>query len=174
MNKPILNSLGRNLQNLRLAQGLSLSKLAQDAGIAKSNLSKIEQGDGNPTLETIWRLAVQLQVPFGDLVASIQSPLGENGVQVKLIDQGSDNPRVDVYWVSCAPNTIKQSEPHLTGTKESITIISGAIQAGESDRLQQLAAGETLTFSADKPHCYQTGDLWATLLMVITYPKQES
>ncbi|NLQ16211.1 helix-turn-helix domain-containing protein [Marinomonas sp. M1K-6] len=174
MNKLILNTLGRNLQNLRLAKGLSLSQLAQNAGIAKSNLSRIEQGDGNPTLETIWRLAMQLKVPFGDLVASIQSPLGENGVQVKLIDQGNDNPRVDVYWMSCAPHTIKRSDAHFTGTTESITLISGAIQAGENDNLHDLALGASLTFSADKPHSYRTGDLWATLIMIITYPKQET
>lgn len=173
MNKPILGSLGRNIQNLRMTKGLSLSQLAQDAGLAKSNLSRIEQGDGNPTLETIWRLAVQLNVPFGDLVASVESPLGENGVQVRLIDQGDDNPRVDVYWMSCAPNTIKQSEPHIAGTTEAITLISGKLLAGENDDLRHLEIGKTHTFAADVPHRYQTDDSWATLMMVITYAKQE-
>ena len=64
----MLATLGRNLQKLRLDKGLSLSKLAADAGIAKSNLSRLEQGTGNPTIDTIWRLAVQLDVPFGSLV----------------------------------------------------------------------------------------------------------
>lgn len=173
MNKPILGSLGRNIQALRMAKGLSLSQLALDAGLAKSNLSRIEQGDGNPTLETIWRLAVQLNVPFGDLVASVESPLGENGVQVKLIDQGEDNPRVDVYWMSCAPNTIKESEPHIVGTTEAITLISGNMVAGENNDLHPLEIGKTHTFSADVPHSYQTDATWATLMMVVTYPKQE-
>jgi len=173
MEKPNLDILGRNLQTLRLKKGLSLSQLAQDAGIAKSNLSRIEQGDGNPTIETIWRLAVQLNVPFSDLIARVPASLDENGIQVKLIDQGTDNPRVDVYWMSCAPHTTKLSEPHITGSTESITIISGELFAGEEQDLQKLSAGDTFTFSADKSHCYQTGDLWTTLIMVITYPKQE-
>ena len=172
MNKPILGSVGRNIQTLRTAKGLSLSQLAQDAGLAKSNLSRIEQGDGNPTLETIWRLAVQLDVPFGDLVASVESPLGENGVQVRLIGQGEGNPRVDVYWMSCAPNTIKQSEPHIAGTTEAITLISGQLLAGENNDLHHLDLGKVHTFAADVPHSYQTDDSWATLMMVITYAKQ--
>ncbi|RBP85663.1 XRE family transcriptional regulator [Marinomonas rhizomae] len=172
MNKPILGSLGRNIQRLRMAKGLSLSQLALDAGLAKSNLSRIEQGEGNPTLETIWRLAVQLDAPFGDLVVSVESPLGENGVQVRLIDQGEGNPRVDVYWMSCAPNTIKLSEPHIAGTTEAVTLISGQLLAGESNDLHDLEIGKVHTFAADVPHCYQTADSWATLMMVITYSKQ--
>ena len=172
MNKPVLGSLGRNIQKFRMAKGLSLSQLALDAGLAKSNLSRIEQGEGNPTIETIWRLAVQLDVPFGDLVASVEFPLGENGVQVRLIDQGEGNPRVDVYWMSCAPNTIKQSEPHIAGTTETITLISGKLLAGENDDLRQLDIGKAYSFAADVPHRYETDDSWATAMMVITYANQ--
>lgn len=172
MNKPILGSLGRTIQTLRMAKGLSLSQLALDAGLAKSNLSRIEQGEGNPTIETIWRLAVQLDTPFGDLIASLESTVGENGIQVRLIDQGLDNPRVDVYWMSCAPNTVKQSEPHIAGTTETLTLISGALLAGENDDLRQLEIGKAHTFAADVPHTYQTGDEWAMLMTVITYAKQ--
>jgi transcriptional regulator with XRE-family HTH domain len=173
MNRPVLGSLGRNIQKLRLAKELSLSQLAQNAGLAKSNLSRIEQGNGNPTFETIWRLAIQLDVPFGDLVASEEPLFGEKGVQVRLIGQGDGNPRVDVYWMSCAPNTVKQSEPHLAGTTETLTLISGKLLAGENNDLRDLDIGKAYTFPADAPHHYQTGDTWATLMMVITYSKQD-
>jgi len=87
MNKPILGLLGRNIQTFCMAKGLSLPQFVRDAGLAKSNLSRIEQGDGNPC--------------------------------------------VDVYWMSCALNTIKQSEPHIAGTTETVTLISGKLLAGE-------------------------------------------
>ena len=89
-----LSTLGQHLQRLRQERGLSLSQLAAAAGIAKSNLSRLEQGNGNPTLDTIWRLAVQLNMPFGTLVAPITVPLGEDGVQVRLIDQGQEGRQV--------------------------------------------------------------------------------
>ncbi|WP_067095044.1 helix-turn-helix transcriptional regulator [Marinomonas atlantica] len=173
MENPNLSSLGHNLKTMRLAQGLSLSQLASNAGIAKSNLSRIEQGEGNPTIETIWRLAVQLSVPFGDLIAGTHEFLGENGIQVKLVDQGSDDPRVDVYWMSCAANTKKMSEAHTNGTIEQLTLISGELFVGPSDALQRLTAGDTYTLNADQPHCYQTQEKAAALMLVITYPNQE-
>lgn len=173
MDNVIFNTLGRNLQSLRLAKGLSLSQLALDAGIAKSNLSRIEQGSGNPTIDTIWRLATQLDVPFGSLVVSVNTPISDDGVQVKLIEQGSDNPQVDAYWMSCAPNTSRLSEPHTQGTSETITVISGQLEVGPEQETETLMAGESCRFSADKTHVYKTGDLWTTLLVTITYAKRE-
>ncbi|SBT17075.1 HTH-type transcriptional regulator SinR [Marinomonas gallaica] len=173
MENPNLNSLGHNLKTVRLAQGLSLSQLASNAGIAKSNLSRIEQGEGNPTIETIWRLAVQLNIPFGDLIAGTHEFLGENGIQVKLIDQGSDDLRVDVYWMSCAAHTMKMSEAHTDGTTEQLTLISGELFVGPNDALQRLTAGDTYTLNADQPHCYQTQEKAATLMLVIKYPNQK-
>lgn len=174
MDKPMLATLGRNLQKLRLSKGMSLSKLAAEAGIAKSNLSRLEQGTGNPTVDTIWRLAVQLDVPFSRLVASVNTPFGNDGVQFKLIEQGSDNPQVDAYWMSMAPNTERISEPHSVGATESVTVISGQLEICTDGNSTILNAGDRFSFAADKAHDYRTGELWSTLLLTITYATQES
>ncbi len=173
MDKATLDTLGRHIQSLRLARGLSLSQLASDAGIAKSNLSRLEQGNGNPTLDTIWRLSLQLQVPFGNLIAPVSALVGESGVQVRLIDQGKDNPPVDAYWMSCAPFTERKSEAHAAGTVESITLISGQLEVGIAGESKRLTAGQSHKFSADQPHLYRTGESWATALLTIVYQSAE-
>ena len=169
MDKRSLATLGQHLQSLRMARGWSLSQLAAGAGIAKSNLSRLEQGNGNPTLDTIWRLAVQLGVPFGTLVAPISVPLGEEGVEVRLLDQGKESPQVDAYWMRCAPHTVRRAEPHTPGARESLTLISGRLEAGPEGDTTVLSAGETLNFPADRPHLYRTHDAWATLLLTVIY-----
>lgn len=173
MDKPTLETLGRHLQSLRLARGLSLSQLAADAGIAKSNLSRLEQGSGNPTLDTIWRLSLQLKVPFGDLIAPVNVPVGDHGVTVRLIDQGTDIVPVDAYWMSCAPFTERKAEAHAAGTSESITLISGQLEVGTAGNTKLLRAGESFRFAADEPHLYRTGESWATALLTIVYQKVE-
>ena len=169
MDKRSLATLGQHLQSLRVTQGWSLSQLAAAAGIAKSNLSRLEQGNGNPTLDTLWRLAVQLGVPFGTLVAPISVPLGEEGVEVRLLDQGKDSPQVDAYWMRCAPHTTRRAEPHTPGAQESLTLISGRLEAGPEGATTMLSAGDTLTFAADRAHLYRTHDTWATLLLTVIY-----
>lgn len=173
MDRLSLETLGRHIQSLRMARGWSLSGLAAAAGVAKSNLSRLEQGNGNPTLDTIWRLAVQLNVPFGNLVAPIRVPVGDAGVQVRLVDQGADDPRVDAYWMSCAPNTTRMAEGHTPGSVESVTVISGQLEVGVTGHSQYMKAGGSHAFAADKPHLYRTQDAWATLLVTIVYPKGE-
>lgn len=172
MNQSTLNILGRHLQKLRQDKGVSLSQLAAGAGIAKSNLSRLEQGNGNPTLDTIWRLAKQLDVPFGQLVHPLSSSVGENGVEVRLIEQGQGVPNVDAYWMSVAPNTLREAEAHATGTKETIMLISGSLEAGNMGSTQLLQAGQSITFNADLSHVYKTQDDGATCLITIVYHKE--
>ncbi|GFD95220.1 hypothetical protein KUL156_00960 [Alteromonas sp. KUL156] len=172
MNQSTLNILGRHLQKLRLDKGVSLSQLAAGAGIAKSNLSRLEQGNGNPTLDTIWRLAKQLDVPFGQLVQPLSASVGEKGVEVRLIEQGQGVPNVDAYWMSVAPNTLREAEAHATGTEETITVVSGALEAGNVGNTHLLHPGQSAVFSADLPHIYQTRDAWTTCLITIVYHKE--
>ncbi|MBZ5486201.1 helix-turn-helix transcriptional regulator [Halomonas aquamarina] len=174
MNQDALLTLGKHLQTLRQARGFSLSQLAGAAGIAKSNLCRLEQGNGNPTLDTIWRLAAQLKVPFGTLVAPIQVPLDDNDVQVQLIDQGQDAPSVDAYWMHCAPHTARHAEAHPPGTRETLTLVSGHLEAGPKADTVLLSPGETITFPADRPHLYRTQAESATLLVTIIYGHEDA
>ncbi|MDH4573784.1 helix-turn-helix domain-containing protein [Salinicola acroporae] len=176
MDEIALETLGRHLQALRQAQGLSLTQLAAQAEIAKSNLSRLEQGIGNPTIDTLWRLAKQLGVPFGTLVAPVATPVEENGVSVHLVEQSHhqrhDEPAVDVYLMRCAPGTIRQAEPHPPGTRETLQVIEGRVSVGPAGESRQLAAGEIFTFAADRPHDYRVSDMGATLLVTIVYARE--
>jgi transcriptional regulator with XRE-family HTH domain len=177
MDEISLETLGRHLQALRQARGLSLTQLAAQAEIAKSNLSRLEQGAGNPTIDTLWRLAKRLGVPFGTLVAPVATPVEENGVSVRLIEQSHhqrhDEPAVDVYLMRCAPHTCRRAEGHAAGTRETLQVIEGQIAAGPTGAERHLAAGELFTFRADRPHDYRTSDVAATLLVTIVYAKED-
>lgn len=96
-------------------------------------------------------------------------PLGEDGVQVRLIDQGKDVPPADAYWMRCVPHTLRHAEPHSPGTQESLTLISGRLEAGPEGATTQLGPGDTITFPADQPHLYRTHAAEAILMMAITY-----
>ena len=62
--------LGERLLQLRELRGQSVSSLAQEAGIAKSYLARLERGDvQNPGLGTINSIAAVLQVSLAQLFA---------------------------------------------------------------------------------------------------------
>jgi transcriptional regulator with XRE-family HTH domain len=62
------NALGRNVRALRLRHALSQEALADSAGIGRRQISEIERAVSNPSLETIAKLAMALQVRPGELL----------------------------------------------------------------------------------------------------------
>lgn len=56
------NQIAGNIRGFREKRGLTLTGLAELTGIGKSTLSNLERGSGNPTIETLWRLAQVLGV----------------------------------------------------------------------------------------------------------------
>lgn len=67
MTQPI-SVIAKSLVRERARTGLSLAEVARRAGIAKSTLSQLESGNGNPSLETLWSLCVALDIPFAGLL----------------------------------------------------------------------------------------------------------
>lgn len=61
--------IGKRVQELRLQKGLSLSELAERAGVAKSYLSTMERDiQSNPSIHFLEKIAVVLEVPVESLL----------------------------------------------------------------------------------------------------------
>ena len=65
---PILVTIGAHVRRLRKSRGLTQALLAQTVGINPNLLGRIERGDQNPTVLTLWKIAEGLGVTLGDLV----------------------------------------------------------------------------------------------------------
>lgn len=70
MNKTLTElkaDLAFNLKTIRLQQGIAQEKLALEADVDRTVVSKIERGVTNPTLEILLRLANRLNVELVEL-----------------------------------------------------------------------------------------------------------
>lgn len=59
--------LGRRVRDLRTAQGWTLEQAARQAGLARSTLSKIENGQMSPTYDALKKLATGLRISVPQL-----------------------------------------------------------------------------------------------------------
>lgn len=59
--------LGQRVRDLRKAQGWTLEQAATQAGLARSTLSKIENGQMSPTYDALKKLAIGLQISVPQL-----------------------------------------------------------------------------------------------------------
>jgi transcriptional regulator with XRE-family HTH domain len=60
-NKKLLQRFGYHLRELRQAAGLTQEELANDADIPINQVGRIERGEINPTLSTLYALSVALK-----------------------------------------------------------------------------------------------------------------
>lgn len=82
--------LGARVRELRKAQDWTLEQAANQAGLARSTLSKIENGQMSPTYEALKKLAVGLQIS----VPQLFTPPSHNQVNGRMVTtlagKGSD------------------------------------------------------------------------------------
>ena len=64
-------ALGDQVVKLRQKRGLSLERLAYEAGISKGNLSDIENGKKDPRLSTLLLIASGLDISVSSLLKSL-------------------------------------------------------------------------------------------------------
>lgn len=77
---PMLDSeaVGRGIAYFRNKKGLSQEVLSGLADIGRSHLSAIERGERKPTLETLYRLCVAMDVDMSDVILKIEEELRDS------------------------------------------------------------------------------------------------
>ena len=66
-NKKFIKTFGKNLKSIRKQAGLSQEDLANDADIPLSQVGRIERGEVNTTISTVYVLAEALKIEITDL-----------------------------------------------------------------------------------------------------------
>ena len=67
--------VGQTIRSLRKGKGLSQDVLSGLAGIARTHLTMIENGGKQANFETIWRIAIALDMRPSELVKRIEQEM---------------------------------------------------------------------------------------------------
>jgi transcriptional regulator with XRE-family HTH domain len=155
--------VAENLRERRRVLGLSLDELAQASGVSRAALSQIETCKTNPSLGVLWKVAVGLQIPFAELIGERRDPvslLRRNEAEVLRSVDGKMESRP----------LSRSGEPHASGTRELITVITGGLKMTVGEETYLLGAGDSLVFPADQKHVYENpGSAEARYHNVIVY-----
>ncbi|WEF28013.1 helix-turn-helix domain-containing protein [Klebsiella aerogenes] len=167
MTQPI-SMISKSLVRERSRTGLSLAEVARRAGIAKSTLSQLESGNGNPSLETLWALCVALDIPFARLLEPQASKTqvirrGEGtkvmaeqaNYQAILLAACPPGARRDIYLLLTQPGADRISHPHPPGSVEHIIVTQGRARVGLIDAPEELGEGDYICYPADQEHLFQ-------------------
>lgn len=67
-NKSLIKAIGSKIRKLRLKENMSQEDLANEADIPLSQIGRIERGETNPTVSTLFVIAQALKISLPELV----------------------------------------------------------------------------------------------------------
>jgi transcriptional regulator with XRE-family HTH domain len=178
--------IAANLHRLRTARRMSLATLAARADVAKATLANLEQGRGNPTIETLWSLALGLGVAFSDLLedrrdtaavivraqqgARVHGSTPGGKLDLRLLDRIERGGLVEVFDLFLPAGTEHLGTPHGSGVVERVFVYTGTITVGPVSDLLLLGPGDYARYGGDRAHVYRSPDEDCHGMLLVGYP----
>lgn len=179
------DTLGPRLRKLRLERGLSLRKLAIDAGITPALLSQVERSRANPSLGTLRALAVALRAPlFGFFIdederedqlvvratrrRTLRFP--DSSARYELLTPTVTR-RMEMGVVHIRSGGATVREPIRHEGEECAVVLKGKVRFEIGERRCTLETWDSIYFDSSRPHRYvNIGKGSATVLFAVTPP----
>ncbi|SPH23742.1 HTH-type transcriptional regulator SutR [Defluviimonas aquaemixtae] len=186
-------AIGREVRAFRHQSGMTVAELSRRTGLSIGMLSKIENGNTSPSLNTLQSLAHALSVPltsffrrFEDVHHAVHTRSGEGveierrgtraGHQYNLLGHLGANTTgvvVEPYLITLSSDADVFPTFQHEGI-ETIYMLEGEIDYRHGKAVFSLKPGDTLFFDADTPHGPEKlVNLPARFLSVIAYPQRK-
>ncbi|MEO3769439.1 XRE family transcriptional regulator [Micromonospora sp. B9E7] len=178
-----LSTIAAALRRERERVGISSTELARRAGVPKSTVSQLEEGTGNPSVETLWALGVALGVPFSRLVeptdVDVRVIRAGDGPHVRseqadftgtLLSAGAAHLRRDVYLIELEPGAIRTADAHTPRSIEHVVVAAGRLRVGPETAPVELDPGDYATFPGDAPHRYEALAPGTFAVLIMEHP----
>lgn len=184
-------AIGREVRSHRRQKSMTVADLADATGLSIGMLSKIENGNTSPSLNTLQTLASALTIPitaffrgFESTRTAVHTKSGEGveleragtraGHQYNLlghIGANSSGVIVEPYLIELTSKSDTFETFQHDGI-ETIYMLEGEVDYRHGDLVYPLKPGDTLFFDADAPHGPEKlVKLPAKYLSIISYPQ---
>lgn len=144
---------------------MTAQQFAREAGLSPAQVSQIERGNSDPSMEALRRIAKALGTPLFDLFADrdegrvrvvreqdrmiIRSPHG--GISYSRVSPGSG--RLEVLAGVLEPGSASSDEPWAhPPSEECVLVASGVLTLEVDGESFELAAGDSAYFASALPH----------------------
>jgi transcriptional regulator with XRE-family HTH domain len=162
----VSQSLADAVRRFRAARSWTLDDLAARSGVSRRLVVQIEQGEANPSIGTLLRLADALGVTLTDLVTEQETTLvgvrapseatelwqGPSGGRALL--EVSRGP-LELWSWTLQPGESHVGEAHHPGALELVKMRKGTLLLEVGDETVQVKTGHSAWFDASRRHAYR-------------------
>jgi transcriptional regulator with XRE-family HTH domain len=174
--------VGARLRAQRLERGLTISEVAERAGLTAGFISQLERDLTSASLSSLYRICAVLGLRVGNLIDDV--PAGglirreeqarrslAMGNAEHLLLSSRDERRFHVTESHIPPGGSAGDELYtLPADVEHVYVLSGSLEMRVGDETHVLEEGDTLTYSPRDPHTWRNGSeseeavvLWTAL-----------
>jgi transcriptional regulator with XRE-family HTH domain len=175
-------ALGARIRETRQRRELSLSELADLAGVSKSLISQIERGVAAPSIDTVRKIAYALEVPvFALFLEDADSQMVVRRDQRRVVHLPDSNAtreilspglsgRMILLWVTFPPGEHRSGPPSHHVGEECVVVIRGALEIEIGEQRTLLEAGDSMTFDSALPHRFRNPTEADTIVIAAISP----
>lgn len=163
------DTIAERLKTLRNTKGLTLDQLADQSGVSRAMISRIERGEASPTASLLARLCSALGQSLSVFFASTENgtPLArrasqpvwkdpETGYLRRAVSAPGTGARVDVVEVEFPPGATVRfaSQPASRQQWQHVWLFDGQMDITVGDSVHRLEAGDCLHMNIGDVHAF--------------------
>jgi transcriptional regulator with XRE-family HTH domain len=178
--RPSEPNVGQRIRDLRQRQGLTQRALADACELSANAVGLIERGETSPSVSTLHRIALALDVSIAELFSSpdpVQATVlvkrderprvQRDRVVMENLAQGLVDPCMEPFLATLQPGAGTGADPVVHMGEEFVFCLEGEVEYRVAGHTYRLEVGDSLMFQAHQPHCWQNaGQVPAKLLLV--------
>jgi transcriptional regulator with XRE-family HTH domain len=164
MAEDLADALARTVRAAREEQGLTRARLAEDSGVSRAMIARIEQAEAQPTAALLARLSVGLGLTLSELIARAET----DGSRVRRADDqptwtdpetgyarravSPSGSRLELVEVTLPPGArIDYPADAYRGLDQQVWVLEGTLRVVEGTDGNTLSAGDCLVLGAPSP-----------------------
>lgn len=182
-----VETLGAAVRDARKRLGLSVHALSEKAGVSFGLVSQLERGLGNPSLQSLQRLAGALGIPVGQLLdepavplavvtrakrhvmpTAADAPAHQRAIRELLTPRGES--MLQLIRSTLPAGFTNEASPFRHIGTETVTVEAGVLVVCQADRRVELHAGDTVTYGCSAPHWWANGHDGETVVLGAVTP----
>ncbi len=180
--------IGLTIKSARKAAGLKIVDVGQMSGISQGMISKIENAQVSPSLDSLNRLCDAIGMPISQLLTNYNRAEGDahftkSGEGLEVVRRGTDKGH-EYRLLNYQRGGTRNFEPFLVTMddlsevfpsfshpgEEFVYIVEGSLSYRHGNHIYRLEVGDSLTFEGNVPHGpEQLHSVPVILLSVINY-----
>ena len=166
--RQLIDVVSTRIRDRRKDRRLSLDRLAALAGVSKGMLVQIENGQANPSIATLCKVAAALGASVADLV-QVSGPhpaevlpagaprllwRGPKGGSATLLVGSAGPDMLELWSWELRPGERYEGQAHPQGTEELLHVVHGRLALAFGELSYLIERGGSAVAHTDRPHAY--------------------